>query len=58
MKECTSRQLSLFEEQKQEGFPILMEGRWLDKYPAIALVDTPEHKQELLNIGYKEMEKL
>ena len=45
-------QPSLFETRRQEGYPKIMEGKWLGKWDAFALVDTPEQEKELTEKGY------
>ena len=47
------KQRSLFETKHEEGYPKSMQGYWLGKYKAFALVDTKEHEDELLTNGYE-----
>jgi hypothetical protein len=56
LKNTKTEQPNLFETPKSEGYPILMKGRWIGKYEAYALVDTPEHEKELLDQGYEHLE--
>lgn len=51
-----SDQPSLFDTPKETGYPIIMQGKWED-FVAVALVDTPEEKDKLLNLGYIESEE-
>lgn len=48
-----SKQLNLFETPKPEGYPVSMTGYWRGKYLAFAIVDTPEHEEELRLLGYE-----
>jgi hypothetical protein len=52
IEEMMNKQPNLFETPKEKRYPIIMEGMWLGKFQAIALVDTPDHKDELLEQGY------